>query len=283
MNKISKMKIIAPQNSGGQQKLAEILGEPIWWSYTNPLSWIRAGKKSKDKNTWLVYWNPVFFIPLFVIYIFSTTRLNLIVENAVPHHRFPFAYFFIKFFLKRSNEVIVYSQKVFEQIMPYCNPILQKLPHAQEMNFDLATAIKPNTVLMLGFIRGYKGLDTFLQSFWEVKANIPEVTFLIVGKFRGFLWWKYKSILKNFPSQNVIVKNKRVTDEEFKQYIQNANVMVFPYKRITQSGVLNYAIKAKKKIVATPALKEFLPTEDIFLPGEFAKGIIQKLADTRLN
>lgn len=273
------MKIIAPKNNGGQQKLAEILGTPVWWYYTRPFSWIRAGLQAVGDDVWIVYWNPVFSLPLFVIYLLAKTRLNIIVENALPHHKFPFALQIIRYFLRRSGRVIVYSRKVYEQLAPFCEPQLQTLPHGAEMEFDQPLPVDANMVLMLGFIRGYKGLDTLLDAIPAVLREFPRVTFYVVGKFRGLSRWQYRTRLKQFPSENLKVINRRVTDEEFKQYIQRAAVMVFPYKRITQSGVMNYALKAGKKIVATPVFKEFLPPEDIYSPNRFARGIMHKLQE----
>ena len=205
------------------------------------------------------------------------------MENALPHHKFPFGLQTIKYFLRRSGSVIVYSRKVYEQIEPFCHPQLRQLPHGTEMEFDQPLPVDPRRVLMLGFIRGYKGLDTLLDAIPAVLEEYPQAVFYVVGKFRGLSWWQYRSRMKRFSSEKLKVIDRRVSDNEFKQHIRRAAVMVFPYKRITQSGVMNYALKAGKKIVATPVFKEFLPSEDIYPPEEFARGIVQKLSMLQQN
>jgi glycosyltransferase involved in cell wall biosynthesis len=101
--------------------------------------------------------------------------------------------------------------------------------------------------LYIGGISYYKGIDILWEA-WnnsDYLRNSDHAVLIIAGK--GSL---------EILDQNVIVKNVKLfnrflTDDEFIAFIELANVIVLPYREISQSGVLLTSINYKKPVIVS--------------------------------
>lgn len=92
----------------------------------------------------------------------------------------------------------------------------------------------------------YKGTDLLLEAWKEspTLSNDNSLCLLVMGKFS-------KEINASGLPGNVILDNRLVSDEEFIAAIRIASVVVLPYRRIDQSGVLLTLINEHTPYCAT--------------------------------
>lgn len=118
---------------------------------------------------------------------------------------------------------------------------------------------KNKYVLFFGGINHYKGIEFLLEMF---SKNYSENTNLIlVGNGSK----NYINEIKNSASftaneQRIITDFRFVPDEQLAQYISAADIVVFPYKSITQSGALFLGLGKGKAVIATklPGFEEVI-------------------------
>lgn len=98
----------------------------------------------------------------------------------------------------------------------------------------------------LGNISYYKGIDYLVNSWikFEKNAKNKRLKLIIAGK--GYIP-KVDELIK---SKNVIINNKLLSDEEFYHYLKISDVIVLPYREISQSGLLSNALAERKVIIA---------------------------------
>ena len=111
-------------------------------------------------------------------------------------------------------------------------------------------------VLFLGLIRPYKGLDLLAEAWGEVRMSFPEATLFIVGKVLGDAAGLEVQRLREIEGVRVV--DRYVQVDEMLDYHAAADVVVFPYRHISQSGALMTAASLGRPTVVTPVagLKE---------------------------
>lgn len=107
-------------------------------------------------------------------------------------------------------------------------------------------------VLFFGVIRPNKGIHFLLKAWSEVISRVPDAQLAVVGsadsKTERAIRQKIESLGMN---DRVACTFRYVTEQELSTVIHVADVVVYPYQRITQSGALFTGMAAAKAIVAT--------------------------------
>jgi len=106
-------------------------------------------------------------------------------------------------------------------------------------------------VAMLGLLRPYKGLDVLLDAWPTVRAALPDAQLLVAGRVLGDPDGAAR--LERMAGEDVgVISDLRFTPtEEFVGAMLRADVVVLPYRRIDQSGVLFAALALGRPLVAT--------------------------------
>jgi glycosyltransferase involved in cell wall biosynthesis len=97
------------------------------------------------------------------------------------------------------------------------------------------------TMLFFGNIAPYKGLEYLIAAFTEVSKEDERYRLIIVGKPKGSegYWRKIQqTIASSGIRDRIIEKIEYIPDETTELYFKAADVLVLPYARIFQSGVL---------------------------------------------
>lgn len=106
------------------------------------------------------------------------------------------------------------------------------------------------TFTLLGFLNSYKGIDLLLKA-WEnsQKLNTSEnVRLVLAGKASP----EIEVLLNSIRSiDNITVINKFLDDTTFEQLLSDSSVMLFPYKEISQSGVLLSSLAIHKPVLVS--------------------------------
>lgn len=106
--------------------------------------------------------------------------------------------------------------------------------------------------LLFGFMRPYKGVEYLLDSWKLVKERVPSARLMLAGQPEP----RYEEVLvdkieKLGLKHEVDARFKFLTQEQLSFCIRAADVLVYPYRSITQSGALLTGLTAGKPIVAT--------------------------------
>jgi D-inositol-3-phosphate glycosyltransferase len=119
----------------------------------------------------------------------------------------------------------------------------------------LGVADGEKAILFLGKIRPYKGLEYLLTAFQLLGSRGSNYRLIIAGEPRkgneNYLDEICGMIDRDFSSGQIIVKMQFIPDTEMELFLKAADVLVLPYKDITQSGVLFLGYSFGLPVVAT--------------------------------
>jgi glycosyltransferase involved in cell wall biosynthesis len=98
------------------------------------------------------------------------------------------------------------------------------------------------TILFFGVIAPYKGLEHLIGAFEQVAAKRRDYRLVVAGRPRKDAedYWNatHHRINTSLDPERIIMRIEHVPDEETELYFKAADVIVLPYTRIFQSGVL---------------------------------------------
>lgn len=130
-------------------------------------------------------------------------------------------------------------------------------------------------LLMFGYQSQYKGTDLLLEAFKLLPHDVRTIVDLhIVGKTAPDL---HKQLEEMSPY--VRWKNRFVSDEELNEEIVNSDIIIYPYRAISQSGALLLGLFFEKPMILSD-LPSFIETLDGY-PKElyFKAGNSESLAE----
>ena len=116
-------------------------------------------------------------------------------------------------------------------------------------------------ILFFGMIKKVKGLDILLESFKQVINKDPDTVLLIAGRPWENDFSMYQKIIdKNNLSSNIALHTRFIPHDDVGHYYCASDLVVLPYKKIYQSGVLMMALSYEKPTLVSdlPPLKEVL-------------------------
>jgi glycosyltransferase involved in cell wall biosynthesis len=107
-------------------------------------------------------------------------------------------------------------------------------------------------VLFFGVIKPYKGLDLLIQAFSRLPDKLRKEAELLVVGYPKIPVEPLKELAKRLGiSDNIVWDLRFVPEEEVATVFEQAFVVVLPYRRIDQSGVLMTALAFGKPVIAT--------------------------------
>ncbi len=117
------------------------------------------------------------------------------------------------------------------------------IPHGNYIPFvEKVTANEPSRILNLlffGQIKEVKGLEILLNAFAKAYKENGNIRLTIAGKPWGTSSEKYSKMISNLKIEKVVHTNfSYIPNDEIHLYFQKSDVVVLPYKKIYQSGVL---------------------------------------------
>jgi glycosyltransferase involved in cell wall biosynthesis len=187
-----------------------------------------------------------------------------------------------------------FSKKEILKINPRLNKIIRVVPHGNYSPFINVLKDKeksksylnlPNdktVLLFFGMIKKVKGLDVLLRSFSQIVRDHPNTLLVIAGKLWRNNFKVYQQIIDaNNLSNNVVVHSKFIAHDDVKHYYCASDLVILPYKKIYQSGVLMMALSYGRPVLVSdiPPFKEII-TDDVngfFFSSEDVKSLTTKL------
>ena len=107
-------------------------------------------------------------------------------------------------------------------------------------------------VLFLGVLKPYKGVDILLRAFARLPEEVAKDAILQIVGYPKMPADPLKALARELGIEGKVFWDLRFVDEaEVAAYFAEADIIVLPYRRIDQSGVLMVALAFGKPIVAS--------------------------------
>jgi glycosyltransferase involved in cell wall biosynthesis len=223
----------------------------------------------------------------------SGWRIVWTMHNVLPHEtRFPRLETFVRRRVCRlASAVIVHGEAGRQEAIKHFGCPAEKLvviPHghyraayspapatnAARSSLDLP--MDKRTVLFLGMVRPYKGLDSLLEA-WR-KLSPLNAQLLIAGGVSG----PYRQHIEDLISQtsDVIWHNRWIPTDEIPTYFGAADVVALPFEQIQTSGSVMLSMSYGKPVIA-PRLGDLPETlagaDDLMYPAGDRNALAERL------
>ena len=149
------------------------------------------------------------------------------------------------------------------------------------MNASNERPVDRFNIIMYGIQNRYKGTDILMESLKLLPPKYFEkIVVNIVGKTDPTIYKQYQDMIDNV---HVKWNNSYVSNEFLDQSINDSDLIVLPYRKISQSGVLLLALSCNK-LILTSNLPSFIETLDgykkeWFFEKENPKSLSDKIID----
>lgn len=190
------------------------------------------------------------------------TRLAFTAHNAVPHDREDIDLTVLKRNLDRAHQIVAHTEHVARELIEDIGTVTpvsviphgplfvdRRLPPRDEASARLGRPSSP-IVLFQGLIRPYKGLDLLLEAWPTVRERFPAATLFVVGKIVDDP--AASDLRRRAAAERIEVVDRYVSVDEMLDYYAVADMVVFPYRRISQSGAFMTAAGLGRPTVVTP-------------------------------
>lgn len=210
---------------------------------------------------WIKFWLIDF---LFLIFLkILSIKVVYTVHNVVPHNPSFLDKYKYKIYYKIVDILIVHSEstknelsmnfKLFNKIKVCGHGPLDIIVNDSDLDIEKERIfkelnLKGKTVFsVLGFQNFYKGIDLVID-LWERELKLQNK-----DKYKLVIWGKNKGVdfsaIANLP--NVHIRDEYISDVEFKSILQLTNVLLMPYRKISQSGLLFTAINENIPVIVS--------------------------------
>lgn len=152
------------------------------------------------------------------------------------------------------NNHIFYSNYAKNQFLQYNTNTTNKLinlrlqPYTFYQQFKEEQLENPTSILFVGRLAYYKGIDLLLDAIPIVLNEFPNQQFIIAGKAEHYT--PNIDLIKKYKN-NIVFRNDFLTPFELVKLITNAKFLICPYRDATQSGVLMTSKALGKVVLAT--------------------------------
>lgn len=210
---------------------------------------------------WIKFWL-LDFIFLFIVKMIGVNVVYTI-HNVLPHKSSFLDYYKYKFYYSAVDILIVHSDSTKNQLIERfkLTSKIKVVGHGpldiliDESNLEIEKrkiheSLNLNGKIVfsiLGFQDFYKGTDLIID-LWK-----RELKFQNQDKYKLVIWGKNKginfSVIQDLP--NVHIRDEYISDIEFKSILQLTSVLLMPYRKISQSGLLFTAINENVPVIVS--------------------------------
>ncbi|MCP8321668.1 MAG: glycosyltransferase [archaeon] len=204
-------------------------------------------------------------IPEAVHYIAKGNRMGRFVKRI--------AWSYVKFYLKRSNAIIVPGNVIKDILIKHgVEKDIYLIPNGIDVNRfnpdingepirDLLGIKDEHLVLYIGRIAKEKNLDVLIKAVPKVLKNLPHCKFVVAGI--GPAADYYKNMVLESNLKESIIFQGYIEDENLAYYYAGSDIFVFPSKFETQGLTALEAMACGKPVVGA----DFLAIKDIVKNG----------------
>lgn len=228
----------------------------------SPRSWVRTGRMLRDENVEamiLVWWIWVWALPYLTLIRMARTRVLLQCHNVSDKEPAWWKTALTNRMLRRANWILVHAATEQEEVRRRIGSrvlVGRTFLPAHDMGDVVPergvarTWLKisaPNVALFFGHVRPFKGLDIALEAWKQLKSD---VLLLVAGE----IWWKEEERYRKLAEplgDRVRFETRFIPDAEIADYFAAADVVLAPYRREAQSGVVMTSFHFGRPVIAT--------------------------------
>lgn len=143
----------------------------------------------------------------------------------------------------------------------YVDFVEKLIPRKQALELIGLPPSTNQVILFFGQIKEVKGLDLLIEAFALLNKEYPNAQLVIAGRVWKDNYLKYQNlIIERGIEEQVNSHIRYIADDEVGTFYSAADVVVLPYRRIYQSGVLLMAMSYGVPVIASDldAMKEVI-------------------------
>jgi glycosyltransferase involved in cell wall biosynthesis len=236
----------------------------------NPRTWFQTMRTLRQWQPdlvlipfWHFYFTPVWwFLARRIARMTDRPKLVFIAHNVRPHDQGAFGHRLLPFLLRTlfgpADAILVHSSAdaaILREILPRAEIITTLLPTFAALGVQRAAQLPVKLpddrplLLFCGLIRPYKGLDLLLDALALVQLPVH---LLIAGEFwPGGREPCDKQVRELGLTEQVTIIDEYLPDELLAACIDQADVVVLPYRSATQSAVVQIAFGRGTPVITT--------------------------------
>ena len=253
-----------------------------WIDSLNPITWLTTFWRIRHYRPdvlvlqwWTTFWAPAWFVLGIMNHAFYRKPLVYICHNVLPHEVQWWDPWLTRlslrwgtYFIVQSDEekerftnLISISKRVIVIPHPVYDMFVGQKMSKTEARRRLGLPLDVPILLFFGIVREYKGLREFLAVMPEIQAHFGKMILLVAGEF----WENKQAYIETIErlgiNNSVVIDDRYIPNEEVGLYFSAADALVFPYRWMTGSGVVNIAQGMGLPIVTTANWHELANTQ----------------------
>ncbi len=173
---------------------------------------------------------------------------------------------FSSFIFKLSKQLIVHNNVSRKSLLCLDDSLESKInviPHGHYLDYISSRTVgdvegkvfsvdDEITILFFGQIKEVKGLDILIESLPDVIKLYPKLKLVIAGKVWKTDFSSYQELIdKHNLNDNITLIIRYIEDSEVSAFYESADIVILPYKKIYQSGVLLMAMSYQKPVIVS--------------------------------
>ena len=239
-------------------------------AWYDPASWVSAGLTTQADLLHAQWWS----LPLAPVYLAVCAGFKLrkkpvvfTVHNVLPHEKSRGYIAASRILFTLGDHFIVHTEQNRRQLMAHYHipeSRISRIPHGTldfQANTDadkgsiretLDISSGEKVILLFGAIRSYKGVETALKAFAEVKKSMDHARLVIAGKLWEN-WAPYDRLIRDLDlAAHVTTILDYIPSGEVHRLYTAADLVILPYHHFdSQSGVGNTAIAFRKPMIVS--------------------------------
>tara|TARA_Y100001954_G_scaffold237155_1_gene299963 strand:- start:944 stop:1786 length:843 start_codon:yes stop_codon:yes gene_type:complete len=179
---------------------------------------------------------------------------------------------------KFSKDEIISNFRFLEnkiEIIPHGNylPFISAEENQKNARAKLSISDDKKVLLFFGMIKSVKGLDVLLEAMPKIVKSNPNILLLVAGKPWKDDFSKYENQISRLNIKKYcMLEIKFIDHKDVSLFYSASDIVVLPYRKIYQSGVLMMSLCYKKPVVVSdlPSFKEVLKDKEtaVFFSSE---------------
>jgi glycosyltransferase involved in cell wall biosynthesis len=214
------------------------------------------------RRDWMIFWK--------YRLINTGKKFLMTVHNVIPHESVPGELFAYQLLYRAASGLIIHSEASRNKLLSFTKlkfktPI-SVIPHGhygcivEDERLSRSKSLKVldlkdyRYIIFFGALRPYKGLKELLKAVKEITDWPPDLKLLIAGDFlkEGYKREFMEFLMGTEFSDKVIFKFEYLPEKHIPALFKLADLIVLPYQKIDQSGVLMSALAAGVPALCTP-------------------------------
>lgn len=223
------------------------------------------------------------YIFLFAIKIFTKVKVYIICHDVIPFVREGDSLDHVirkrRRFYRLADKLIVHNRNsaddlrttfgVVDGIVSFPFPIYE-LNRIALADVAVLPPAKGRRFLFIGHLRAEKGIDVLLEAWTRVHRERPHAELVIAGNLPVGRIDPFEAV----ADTSVTLITRYLADEEYVALIRDADCVVLPYSRGTNSAVVSTALFLRKNLVVSDigmfAGNPLIPAESFFVRNDAA-------------